>query len=67
MKHVKCADCRFVRPDIKASERRWTAYECGNHKSEYYRCLLNIDINGVKLKRIAWPGCEYGSEGRDAI
>ena len=65
--NAKCANCRFVRPDIKASERHWTAYECGNSKSEYYRCLLNISIEGEKLTWLAWPGCEYGSEGRDSI
>ena len=67
MEHVICANCRFILPDIKASERHWTAYQCGNSKSEYYRSLLNISIDGIKLKRVAWPGCEHGAEGWDSI
>ena len=68
-KHIRCACCKYVRPDKKASERNWTAYECGNCMSEYYRSLLNIRIDGGKLPWIAWRGCELGVpvERRDAV
>ena len=65
--HVRCAVCKYVRPDKKASSRKWTALECGNSKSEYYGCLLNIRPDGEKLPWISWTGCEYGSEKRDVI
>jgi len=69
MNHVRCACCKYVRPDRKASERNWTAYECGNSMSEYFRALLNITLNGNKLQWIAWSGCEHGVsvERRDAV
>ena len=66
MEHIKCANCRYVRPDMNASEQYWTAFECGNGKSEYYRCLLNVGVKGTKLPRITWTGCKYGSERRDS-
>lgn len=59
-KHIRCARCRFVRPDHKASDSEWTAYECGNRESEYYRALLNVAVNGGKLPRITWKGCACG-------
>ena len=66
MEHVRCARCKYVRPDMNASGWNWTAFECGNSKSEYYKCLLNISVSGNKLQRIIWSGCKYGSEGRDS-
>jgi len=68
-KHIRCASCKYVRPDAYASEKNWTAYECGNIASEYYKALLNIRIDGGKLPWIVWRGCEYGelAERRDAV
>ena len=59
-KHIRCKECRFARPDPKASDRNWTAYECGNRDSEYYRALLNITRGGAKLSWITWAGCAWG-------
>ena len=59
-KHIRCARCRFVRPDHNASTRKWTAYECGNRDSEYYRALLNITLGGGMLPVITWTGCAWG-------
>ena len=59
-KHIRCARCRFVRPDPKASDRDWTAYECGKHESEYFRALVNISEDGRRLNRIVWKGCPCG-------
>jgi len=59
-KHIRCAECRFVRPDLKASDREWTAFECGNYDSEYYRGLLNITLDGDKQEQITWTGCKHG-------
>jgi hypothetical protein len=42
MKHIKCISCRFATVDKKASDSGWTAYECSNPKSEYYKALLNV-------------------------
>ena len=66
---IRCASCKYVRPDKDASERFWTAYECVNSKSEYYGCLLNITRAGDKQREITWRGCKYGieAERRDAI
>ena len=111
--HIGCARCRFVRPDLKASEytkkqcgkcelrenceicrgcslrdecparksskhkqsceRRlettcsqqkllWTALECGNPDSEYYRALVNITKSGARLSWITWSGCLFGEK-----
>ena len=60
-KKIKCADCRFATVDRNASEKGWTAYECGNRKSEYYKSLLNVTPNGDRQHYISWSGC---SEGR---
>jgi len=59
-KHIRCAQCRFARPDKKASDRNWTAYECGNRDSKYYKALLNITRGGAKLPWITWHGCVWG-------
>jgi len=59
-KHIRCAQCRFVRPDRKASEGKWTAYECGNRDSDYYRALLNVTVNGGKQDKVTWRGCDVG-------
>ena len=59
-KHIRCAQCRFARPDRNASTRKWKAYECGNSNSKYYKALLNITIGGAKLPWLAWVGCACG-------
>ena len=59
-KHIRCADCKFVQEDEAFSDNLWTAYQCGNHKSEFHRSLLNITINGDKQKFISWRGCVVG-------
>ena len=66
MKHIECACCKYVRPDYNASGWNWTAYECGNSKSEYFRSLLNIYDDGIPLRQITWTGCNFGIclEGR---
>ena len=56
-KHIRCISCRFVRPDLTASDSQWTAYECGNLDSKYYKALLNVAPNGDKQGRITWSGC----------
>lgn len=57
---IRCSQCRFARMDKKASVKTWTAYECGNPNSEYYKALLNVTPNGDKQYRITWNGCEGG-------
>jgi hypothetical protein len=57
---MKCISCRFALVDKKASDRDWTAYQCGNPKSEYYRALINTSPEGKKHQRISWSGCEHG-------
>jgi hypothetical protein len=59
-KQIKCMRCRFARPDRNASEDGWTAYECGNRKSEYYKALVNVSEKGDMLSRITWEGCPCG-------
>jgi len=62
-KHIRCAQCRFVRQDVNAGDGNWKAYECGNRESEYYKALLNVSVRGDKLSRISWPGCPCGERG----
>ena len=57
---MKCKKCQFATPDPTASDNNWTAYQCSNKSSVYYKCLLNVTINGCKLPKIAWRGCRYG-------
>lgn len=57
---MKCISCRFATIDESASDKHWTAYECGNPKSEYHKSLINISVNGDKHKRISWSGCQHG-------
>jgi hypothetical protein len=56
----KCVQCVYVRPDINASDSDWTAYECGNIESPYYKSLLNVTLDGNKLDSVTWQGCEFG-------
>ena len=42
------------------SDWDWTAYECGNPKSEYHKSLLNVEPQGNKLSNIMWSGCRFG-------
>jgi hypothetical protein len=49
-----------VREDPEASEPGWTAYECGNGGSEYYKALLNVRRNGDRQQRVTWGGCSCG-------
>lgn len=57
---VKCISCRFAVIDAAASHKGWTAYKCGNPRSEYHRALINISPEGKRHKRISWSGCELG-------
>ena len=57
---IKCISCRFARVDKAASEKNWTAYECGNPESEYYKALLNVTPDGDQNSRISWSGCACG-------
>ena len=57
---IKCADCVFTHEDKNASEKGWTAYECGNPSSEFHKALLNVTISGNKLTNISWSGCALG-------
>ena len=57
---IKCADCKYVTPDKKASEKGWTAYECSNRNSEYHKALLNVTPNGERQAYISWRGCGEG-------
>lgn len=61
--HIECAECMYARPDKIASEKGWTAYECGNVDSEYYKSLLNVSSEGDKQRIISWGGCELGNQG----
>jgi hypothetical protein len=47
MKHIKYISCRFAQVDEKASDKSWTAYECSNPESDYYKALLNITPAGA--------------------
>ena len=57
---VSCISCRYAKVDKKASDKNWTAYECGNEQSEYHKALLNVTSNGDKQHQISWSGCEHG-------
>lgn len=57
---VKCISCRYAVIDAAASQNGWTAYKCGNPRSEYHRALINISPEGKRHKRISWSGCELG-------
>jgi len=57
---MKCISCLFAAVDETASDKHWTAYECGNPKSEYHKSLINISEDGNKHKRISWSGCQHG-------
>jgi hypothetical protein len=59
-KHIRCAECVFTQVDENASDRRWTAYECGCIRSPYYKSLLNVTVNGGRLSWINWSGCDEG-------
>ena len=55
----KCSTCKFVRHDYELSEDGWTAYQCWNTESVYFRALLNVSVGGDMLKRVTWTGCKY--------
>ena len=57
---IRCISCRFAIVDKKASDRDWTAYQCGNPKSEYHRALIYTSPEGKGHKRISWSGCGHG-------
>jgi len=59
MSSDRCETYKFARIDPKISEGFWTAYECGNQESEFYRALLNVTENGNKLYKISWHGCNH--------
>ena len=58
--NIRCKLCRFVRENVSLSDFGWTAYECGNPESQYYKSLLNVDLQGNKLPNITWSGCRFG-------
>ena len=60
---IKCKYCSFVKEDKSVSDGFWTAYECGNSESPYYRLLLNVDPHGNRLCRVTWHGCPFGERG----
>jgi len=62
--HIRCFRCRYVREDPEASEPDWTAYECGNAASDYYKSLLNVRRNGDRQQSVTWAGCPCGEEAR---
>ncbi|MDL2318173.1 hypothetical protein LJC74_03640 [Eubacteriales bacterium OttesenSCG-928-A19] len=64
-KTVRCAQCRFARRSRAFSDKGWSAYQCRNRESEYFRALLNVSANGDEQHRITWKGCPLG-ERRDA-
>ncbi len=66
MKHIKCISCRFAQVDEKASDKNWTAYECSNPESDYYKALLNVSVDGNKHARISWSGCIRGERKVEA-
>jgi hypothetical protein len=57
---IRCKYCRFAKEDKSMSDEFWTAYECGNFESPYYKSLLNVDPQGNKLGKITWSGCFFG-------
>jgi len=57
---IKCISCRFTRQDQNASDKNWTAYECGNPDSPYHKSLLNATPNGDKQNHVSWNRCEQG-------
>jgi len=59
-KQIRCSQCRYAQPDPTASKGKWTAYECSNRESDYYRALLNITEGGAKQDSVTWTGCECG-------
>jgi len=59
-RHIKCAQCRFARPDRHSSTRNWTAIECRNLDSDYYKALLNVTEDGDMQDEVTWEGCEWG-------
>ena len=59
-KRIRCSDCVYARPDPNASEKNWTAFECGNEASEFHKALLNVGYNGDRQKSITWSGCREG-------
>ena len=57
---IKCSECEYARADKAASDKSWTAYECGCGESEYFKALLNVTPSGEKQYSITWSGCEEG-------
>lgn len=59
-KQIRCRYCYFAKKEKSMSNRFWTAYECSNSESPYYKSLLNVDPQGNKLGKITWSGCLFG-------
>lgn len=55
---IRCASCRFARPNPALSTRCWVAYTCANRDSEFYMAVLNVSPDGEERTRITWTGCE---------
>lgn len=58
--NIKFKWCCFVREDPTMKYDNQSVYECGNPESEYYKSLLNVDLQGNKLPNITWSGCRFG-------
>ena len=62
-KNIKCINCKFAQPDLDASEKNWTAWQCTCPDSPYEGALLNITYHsGSNQASITWQGCEHGTE-----
>ena len=57
---IKCINCIHAQEDKKASQKNWTAYECDNPESVFYKSLLNVRPDGGTIKHITWGGCKHG-------
>ena len=62
-KKCKCGEgCEFKHTDEICPKQKikWKAVQCVCSVSPYQYSLLNVTINGDKLKRVSWSGCEHG-------
>ncbi len=63
-KRIMCISCKHATADKQATEGKWTAYECSNADSEFYKALVNVGVNGEMHKKISWSGCKHGVRGK---
>jgi hypothetical protein len=64
--NIRCADCRFPAVNEKASDKNWTAFVCGNPKSDCHKSFLYISMDGNKQDYLCWSGCEHGERRVEA-